>query len=107
MDPARQVDTIDDVVAAVVKWSAAFLEQPHEIVGGLPICPFARAARLKETIRFEALFRYGRSAGYTVKFSRLSESSLSKRRATHSKHCLSSTQIPHCVDQTLKPSSDG
>ena len=42
-----------DVIAAVLKWSEEFIEQPHEIFGGLPICPFARAARLKETIRFE------------------------------------------------------
>lgn len=42
-----------DVIAAVVKWSERFIEQPHEIFGGLPVCPFARAARLKETIRFE------------------------------------------------------
>ncbi len=40
-------------IAAVVKWSETFIEHPHEIFGGLPICPFARAARLKETIRFE------------------------------------------------------
>ena len=42
-----------DVIAAVVKWSEEFIEQPHEIFGGLPVCPFARAARLKEAIRFE------------------------------------------------------
>jgi len=42
-----------DVIDAVVKWSESFIEQPHEIFGGLPVCPFARAARLKETIRFE------------------------------------------------------
>ena len=42
-----------EVIAAVVKWSEEFIEQPHEIFGGLPVCPFARAARLRETIRFE------------------------------------------------------
>jgi hypothetical protein len=42
-----------DLIDAVVKWSENFIEQPHEIFGGLPVCPFARAARLKETIRFE------------------------------------------------------
>jgi hypothetical protein len=42
-----------DVIDAVVKWSEEFIEQPHEIFGGLPVCPFARAARLKQTIRFE------------------------------------------------------
>ena len=40
-------------IAAVVAWSESFVEHPHEIFGGLPICPFARAARLKQTIRFE------------------------------------------------------
>jgi hypothetical protein len=43
----------DDVIDAVVKWSEDFVEQPHEIFGGLPVCPFARAARIKQTIRFE------------------------------------------------------
>ena len=41
------------IVAAVVKWSQEFIEQPHGTFGGLPVCPFAKAARLKETIRFE------------------------------------------------------
>jgi hypothetical protein len=44
---------VDDVIDAVVKWSEDFIEQPHEIFGGLPVCPFARAARIKQTIRFE------------------------------------------------------
>ena len=44
---------VDDVIDAVVKWSEGFIEQPHEIFGGLPVCPFARAARIKQTIRFE------------------------------------------------------
>ena len=43
----------DAAIAAVVDWSERFIEHPHEIFGGLPICPFARAARLKQTIRFE------------------------------------------------------
>jgi len=42
-----------DVIDAVVRWSEGFIEQPHEIFGDLPVCPFARAARLKQTIRFE------------------------------------------------------
>lgn len=42
-----------DVIDAIVKWSEEFIERPHEIFGGLPVCPFARAARLKQTIRFE------------------------------------------------------
>ena len=42
-----------DVIDAVVRWSEEFIEQPHEIFGGLPVCPFARAARLRQTIRFD------------------------------------------------------
>jgi hypothetical protein len=42
-----------DVVAAVEKWSQEFIEQPHDVFGGLPVCPFAKAARLKDSIRFE------------------------------------------------------
>ena len=41
------------VLDAVISWSEQFIEQPHEVFGGLPVCPFARAARLKQTIRFE------------------------------------------------------
>src|SRR5262245_66358577 len=47
--------TPDDVVAAIERWSAEFTEPPHHIVGDLPVCPFARAARLKKSIRFEVL----------------------------------------------------
>ncbi len=42
-----------EVVAAVAKWSQEFIEQRHDVFGGLPVCPFAKAARLKDTIRFE------------------------------------------------------
>ena len=56
MGRAEQIISVErdrDVIAAVVRWSEDFIEQPHEIFGGLPVCPFARAARLKETIKFE------------------------------------------------------
>jgi hypothetical protein len=43
------------VVDEVLRWSAAFIEAPHPIFGGLPVCPFARAARLRGSIRFEVL----------------------------------------------------
>jgi hypothetical protein len=43
----------EEVVAEIVAWSENVLEKPHPIFGGLPVCPFARAARLKEAIRFE------------------------------------------------------
>ena len=41
------------IVAEVLAWSAGALEEPHPAFGGLPVCPFARAARLKQAIRFE------------------------------------------------------
>jgi hypothetical protein len=45
-----------EVIAAVVKWSEEFIEQPHEIFGGLPVCPFARMAvgELRNFQAFEA-----------------------------------------------------
>ena len=55
MGPATPVVTSREgtVLDAVLRWSEQFIEQPHEVFGGLPVCPFARAARLKQTIRFE------------------------------------------------------
>jgi len=47
------VDQADAIVAEVLAWSAGTLEVPHAVFGGLPVCPFARAARLKRAIRFE------------------------------------------------------
>src|SRR5262249_1952598 len=49
------VTTPDEIVAAMERWSEEFIEQPHHIVGDLPVCPFAKAARLKKSIRFEVL----------------------------------------------------
>jgi hypothetical protein len=48
-----QVDQADAIVAEVLAWSAGTLEAPHSVFGGLLVCPFARAARLKRAIRFE------------------------------------------------------
>lgn len=39
----------------MLQWSADVIEQPHRLFGNLPICPFAKAARLKNAIRFEVL----------------------------------------------------
>jgi hypothetical protein len=44
-----------DVIAEMFRWSEEFIEQPHRVFGGLPICPFAKAARLRQSIRFEVL----------------------------------------------------
>ena len=49
------VTTPDEIVAAMERWSEEFIEQPHHIVGDLPVCPFAKAARRKKSIRFEVL----------------------------------------------------
>jgi hypothetical protein len=43
----------DEVVAAMVRWSEDFIEQPNRVVSNLPVCPFAKAARLRRTVRFE------------------------------------------------------
>jgi hypothetical protein len=45
----------DQVIAAMQRWSEEFVERPHWVVGDLPICPFAKAARLTKTIRFVVL----------------------------------------------------
>jgi hypothetical protein len=45
----------DQVIAAMQRWSEEFIERPHWVVGDLPICPFAKAARLKKTVHFEVL----------------------------------------------------
>ena len=48
-----QADDAGTIVTEVLTWSAGALEERHPIFGGLPICPFARAARLTQAIRFE------------------------------------------------------
>jgi hypothetical protein len=45
----------DDIIAQMLRWSHDFIEQPHRVFGGLPICPFAKAALLSQSIRFEVL----------------------------------------------------
>jgi hypothetical protein len=45
----------DQIVADIVQWSEHFIEKPHWIFGDLPVCPFARAARLRQSVRFEVL----------------------------------------------------
>ena len=51
VDPAQATK----IIAAVIEWSQTVIEQPNPIVGGLPICPFARAARLREAIGFHVM----------------------------------------------------
>jgi hypothetical protein len=49
------VNQLHDVIAAMERWSEEFIEQPHHMVGDLPVCPFAKAARLEKAIRFEVM----------------------------------------------------
>ena len=49
------VKSRDEITAEMRRWSEHFIEQPDPVFGGLPICPFAKAARLKCSIRFEVL----------------------------------------------------
>ena len=51
VDPAQATKIID----AVIEWSQTVIEQPNPVVGGLPICPFARAARLRGAIDFHVM----------------------------------------------------
>ena len=39
----------------MIQWIENFIEQPQAVVGNLPVCPFARAARLRRAIRFEVM----------------------------------------------------
>ena len=43
------------VVDEVLRWSERVIEIPHPVFSGLPVCPFARAARLRGSIRFEVV----------------------------------------------------
>ena len=43
----------DDIIATMLRWSENFVERPHAVVGNLPLCPFAKAARLNRTIQWE------------------------------------------------------
>jgi hypothetical protein len=41
------------VIAAMMQYLQNVLEQPHPVFGGLPICPFAKQARLQSKIDFQ------------------------------------------------------
>jgi hypothetical protein len=49
----QHVEQSSAIIAEVLAWSARALEISHPVFGGLPACPFARAARLKDAIHFE------------------------------------------------------
>jgi hypothetical protein len=41
------------IVRELSQYIMAFVEQPHAKLGNMPVCPFARRARLENRIRFE------------------------------------------------------
>ena len=41
----------ETVIADILAWSETFVEVPHPSLGGWPPCPFARQARLNQTIQ--------------------------------------------------------
>ena len=51
VDPAQ----VTRIIAAVIEWSQTVIEQPNPVFGGLPICPFARAARVRGAIGFHVM----------------------------------------------------
>jgi hypothetical protein len=42
-----------EIVRELTQYIIDFVEQPHPKLGNLPVCPFARRARLENRIRFE------------------------------------------------------
>jgi hypothetical protein len=42
-----------EIVRELTEYIIGFVEQPHPKLGNLPVCPFARRARLENRIRFE------------------------------------------------------
>jgi hypothetical protein len=45
----------DEIVSEILRGPEDAIEKRHRIFGDLPVCPFARAARLKRSIHFEVL----------------------------------------------------
>jgi len=42
---------LDTVTQDITHWIENFVEQPHPALGGWPPCPYARSARLKNTVK--------------------------------------------------------
>jgi hypothetical protein len=42
-----------EVISCMVEYMQTHLEKPHPVFGGMPICPFARKARLENKISFQ------------------------------------------------------
>jgi len=45
----------DIIIAKTIQHIIDFVEKPHPVFGGMPVCPFAKKARLGNKIRFEVL----------------------------------------------------
>jgi len=45
----------DEIVREYGRYIIEFVEQPHPNLGNLPVCPFARKARLENRVQFEVL----------------------------------------------------
>jgi len=51
----RSEDGTDEIVGHMIQYLESVLEKPHPIFGGLPICPFAKGARLQNKICYKVL----------------------------------------------------
>jgi hypothetical protein len=46
-------DLDSELINLMVEYMKEFLEKPHPVFGGLPVCPFARKARLEDRILYK------------------------------------------------------
>ncbi|WP_421657552.1 hypothetical protein [Leptothermofonsia sp. ETS-13] len=46
------LETKADIIAQMISYMQNVLEKPHPVFGGLPICPFARKARLEKKVLY-------------------------------------------------------
>ena len=46
-------DSSDKIIERTIEYMRNFLEQPHPVFGGLPVCPFTRKARLNNQIIYK------------------------------------------------------
>lgn len=52
---SRSEDRADEIVSHMIHYLETVLEQTHSIFGGLPICPFAKKARLQNKILYKVM----------------------------------------------------
>lgn len=52
---SRSADRTDEIVSHMIQYLESVLEKPHSIFGELPICPFAKGARLQNRIFYKVL----------------------------------------------------